>query len=148
MIRSLPGARLAQVTAVAEMATGGWMLLVNGARPEQHGLDPTQVMVRMRIPADAVAVNDRDVVATLGPLTGAVDKAGTVGWFCITTRDGEPVMDGTVGLSRELDSADTLLVPDDGALVPRAFDILLNRVQLLRGDTVTVEVVAIKARER
>ena len=82
MIRVAHGARAAQVQAVVQLASSGWLCLYAGARPS----DPdARTEIDREVGKLVVSINEIAIQANgdalIGPLKGLAERAGRLTWW-------------------------------------------------------------------
>ncbi len=131
-IRASSWCRNAQAQAVAQIVTGGACLICSGKRPEIN-VAPTaeQVIAKIFVPAQSIKV-DGSTVTIQGPIEALAKIPGIAQWFRLIMSDGKSILDGTIG---RIGSG------------KKNIDMLMTRVDLLAGDSVMVERIAVCAKE-
>ena len=122
MIRVAHGARAAQVQAVVQLASSGWLCLYAGARPS----DPdARTEIDREVGKLVVSINEIAIQANgdalIGPLKGLAERAGRLTWWRLRSPQGIPLLDGDIS------------GPGGEA------DMILTRIDLLPGDVILID---------
>lgn len=124
-------ARAAQAQAVARLVSSGWLYLCSGERPVSPNAiqKAEQVVARVPVLTSNVSVN-RDAL-TIRPLNGEAERKGLLVWWRLATPNGNPLLDGDIGLE---DSGDG--------------EVRLSRLDLLPGDKIQIAAMIVQPRRR
>ncbi len=131
-IRASSWSRNAQAQAIAQIVTGGACLICSGKRPEiDVAPKAEQIIAKIFVPAQSIKI-DGSTVTIEGPIESLAKIPGIAQWFRLIMSDGNSILDGTIG---RIGSG------------KKNVDMPMTRVDLLVGDSVTVERITVCAEE-